>query len=86
MAENKNRYILEDEDLGSVSGGALRSDAYSTIDGYIRSYKSSGYNKNDLKTYLKGVWGTHSSVFSTNGHPEDLDALLKYIDLYWSIK
>ena len=83
MTEKTNNCVLNDEDLDCVSGGALKSTAYKDLDGYISLYKKSGYTKNELKMFLKGIWGNHNQDFSTNGHQEDLDALLKYVDLHW---
>lgn len=83
MKTNTDNYVVNDEYLGNVSGGALKSTAYNDLDGYISLYKRCGYTKNELKMFLKGIWGNHNQDFSTNGHQEDLDALLKYVDLHW---
>ena len=82
IKESGNR-LLDDDLLDSVSGGALKSNAYKDVDNYISYYKSHDYTKQNLKDFFNGMWAKHSSDFSTNGHKEDLDAILKYVDSHW---
>ncbi|MDO5139625.1 MAG: hypothetical protein Q4D71_14340 [Oscillospiraceae bacterium] len=78
--------IINDEDLRSVSGGAMREDDYSSLKDYLRLQKDQGFKLEEMLQKVEDDFNNkldYYDLFDDAGNPLTLDVLKDSVKSCW---
>ena len=79
--ENKEKYIISDEEIKDVIGGVVIDGTYESVYDLIQRVKARKLPKATVKYMVFHLWNTKN--ISTDQSQEDFDLIEKFIDDNW---